>query len=263
MAEQTNKAALLQARELLIEAIAAGKITPQIVAGAMTTAFGGTDASGAWGWRTAYDVMQSAALGVAQGKFKAGQGSSNRTRGLETLSEIVSRLPTETRRSERQMQLQQFSTSLEWGWVAALAAQVTAGDVVLEPSDQITIYDTWARAFRTIHLNLQAALEATGVNNPDGSSGQGTGAAKSAAMSAFESTKQRFFGHLLQGIKTPTVIAAIQSDIEAGWAPVVQIVSTGEALLKRRIETLSAGEELTEASLTPREYVLSRARDKT
>ena len=134
MGEQTNKAALLQARELLIKAIAAGKITPQSVAGAMTTAFGGTDASGAWGWRTAYDVMQSAALEVAQGKFKAGQGSSNRTRGLETLSEIVSRLPTETRRSERQMQLQQFSTSLEWGWVAALAAQVTAGDVVLEPS---------------------------------------------------------------------------------------------------------------------------------
>jgi hypothetical protein len=169
-----------------------------------------------------------------------------------------------------------FVTAMEAGGVAAM--EVVARDLkalglytaralsfegveydVLEHAltpDQITIYDTWASAFRTIHQNLQAALAATGVSNPDVSSEQGTGAAKSAAMSAFESTKQRFFGHLLQGIKTPTVIAAIQSDIEAGWAPVVQIVSTGEALLKRRIETLSAGEELTEASLTPREYVL-------
>ena len=122
--------------------------------------------------------------------------------------------------------------------------------------DQIVVYDTWATAFRTIHQNLHAALAATGVTNTDGSSEQGTGSAKSAALSAFESTKQRFFGHLLQGIKTPTVIAAIRSDIEAGWAPVVQIVSTGEALLKRRIESLGAGEELSEASLTPREYVL-------
>lgn len=122
--------------------------------------------------------------------------------------------------------------------------------------DQVAVYDTWASAFRTIHQNLHAALAATGVTNPDGSSEQGTGSAKSAALSAFESTKQRFFGHLLQGIKTPTVIAAIRSDIEAGWAPVVQIVSTGEALLKRRIESLGAGEELSEASLTPREYVL-------
>ena len=73
MGEQTNTAALLQARAEMTEAIAAGKITPQIVAGAMTKAFGGTDASGAWGWRTAYDVMQSAALEVAQGKFKVGQ----------------------------------------------------------------------------------------------------------------------------------------------------------------------------------------------
>lgn len=134
MGEQVNTTALLRARAELIEAIAAGKITPKSVAGAMTRAFGGTDASGAWEWRTAYDVMQSAALEVAHDQFSSGLGPLNSAQGLQLLSNIASRLPTETRRSERQMQLQQFSTALEWGWVAAQAAQVNAGDVVLEPS---------------------------------------------------------------------------------------------------------------------------------
>jgi hypothetical protein len=43
----------------------------------------------------------------------------------------------------------------------------------------------------------------------------------------------------------------------------VQIVSTGEAILARRIETLAPDEELTEAMLTPREYVLSGTPDNT
>ena len=122
--------------------------------------------------------------------------------------------------------------------------------------DQVTVYDTWAKAFRVIHQNLRAALEATGITAPSGSGEAGASSAKAAAMSAFESTKQRFFGHLLLGLKMPSVLKAIRCDLEEGWAPVVQIVSTGEAILSRRIEGLEADEELTEAMLTPREYVL-------
>ncbi|MBD1204102.1 MAG: strawberry notch family protein [Rhodobacteraceae bacterium] len=122
--------------------------------------------------------------------------------------------------------------------------------------DQITIYDTWAKAFAIIHTNLRAALEATGITAPEGQGETGAGSAKAAAISAFESTKQRFFGHLLLGLKMPTVLEAIRRDLEEGWAPVVQIVSTGEAILARRIETLAPDEELTEAMLTPREYVV-------
>lgn len=122
--------------------------------------------------------------------------------------------------------------------------------------DQITIYDTWAKAFRVIHQNLRAALEATGITAPEGSGEAGAGSAKAAAISAFESTKQRFFGHLLLGLKMPTILNAIREDIEAGWAPVVQIVSTGEAILSRRLEGMAPDAELTEATLTPREYVI-------
>jgi hypothetical protein len=53
--------------------------------------------------------------------------------------------------------------------------------------------------------------------------------AKSAARSAFESAKQRFFGHLLTSMKTPTLIRSIEGDLAAGHAAVIQIVSTGEA----------------------------------
>ena len=124
--------------------------------------------------------------------------------------------------------------------------------------DQITAYDAWARAFKVIHGNLHKALEATGVTKSEGGSSEaGSGSAKAAAISAFETTKQRFFGHLLLSMKARSVIAALEADIAEGWAPVVQIVSTGEALLNRRLDALTPEEELTEASLSPREYVLS------
>jgi predicted RNA methylase len=123
--------------------------------------------------------------------------------------------------------------------------------------DQVTAYDAWARAFKVIHGNLHKALEATGVTKSEGGSSEaGSGSAKAAAISAFETTKQRFFGHLLLSMKARSVIAAIETDIAEGWAPVVQIVSTGEALLNRRLEALAPEEELSEASLSPREYVL-------
>ena len=43
-------------------------------------------------------------------------------------------LPSETRRSEESHALQQFSTPLEFAYVASLAAGIGAGDIVLEPS---------------------------------------------------------------------------------------------------------------------------------
>ena len=120
---------------------------------------------------------------------------------------------------------------------------------------QIEIYDAYARAFRTIHHNLEAALTATGVNDASGQTN--ASAAKASAKSRFESTKQRFFNHLLMGMKAPTVIRAIDQDRQDGFACVVQVVSTGESLLKRRLEVMDPEDELVEGALTPRDYVLS------
>jgi len=120
---------------------------------------------------------------------------------------------------------------------------------------QIEIYDAYAAAFRTIHQNLEAALTATGVNDASGETN--ASAARASAKSRFESTKQRFFNHLLMGMKAPAIIRAIEQDLEGGYACVIQVVSTGESLLKRRLEAMDPEDELVEGALTPRDYVLS------
>lgn len=126
-------------------------------------------------------------------------------------------------------------------------------------SEQTRIYDAYAGAFQIIHQNLDAALEATGVTSANEAGGSSTlnAQAKSAARSAFEGSKQRFFGHLLTSMKTPTLIAKVDEDLAGGHACVVQIVSTGEALMERRIAEIPAEEwSDVQVDITPREYVL-------
>ena len=121
--------------------------------------------------------------------------------------------------------------------------------------EQRRIYDAYAMAFSVIHNHLDAAMEAANIT---GSTGMLNRQAKSAARSAFESAKQRFFGHLLTSMKTPTLIGAIDQDLRDGHAAVIQIVSTGEALMERRLAELPTEEwNDVRVDITPREYVLS------
>ena len=120
---------------------------------------------------------------------------------------------------------------------------------------QRRIYDAYAGAFSIIHNNLDAAMRAANIT---GETGMLNARAKSAARSAFESTKQRFFGHLLTSMKTPTLICSIERDLNEGHAAVVQIVSTGEALMERRLAEIPTEEwNDVRVDITPREYVLS------
>jgi hypothetical protein len=121
--------------------------------------------------------------------------------------------------------------------------------------EQRSIYDAYAGAFAIIHNNLAAAMEAANITGENG--GALNRQAKSAARSAFESAKQRFFGHLLTSMKTPTLIASIEADLAAGHAAVIQIVSTGEALMERRLSEIPTEEwNDIRVDITPREYVL-------
>ncbi|TAJ90274.1 MAG: methylase [Reyranella sp.] len=120
--------------------------------------------------------------------------------------------------------------------------------------EQIRIYDAYAGAFQVIHNNLDAALQAANVT---GERGTLNAQAKSAARSAFESAKQRFFSHLITSMKTPTLIRSIERDLKAGHAAVIQIVSTGEALMERRLADIPTEEwGDVQVDITPREYVL-------
>ena len=127
--------------------------------------------------------------------------------------------------------------------------------------EQRRIYDAYAGAFAIIHNNLDAAMEAANITGSEGTLNR---QAKSAARSAFESAKQRFFGHLLTAMKIPTLVRSIERDLEEGHAAVVQIVSTGEALMERRLAEIPTQDwNDVRVDITPREYLLSRARDKT
>ncbi|MCA6111807.1 strawberry notch-like NTP hydrolase domain-containing protein [Bradyrhizobium cenepequi] len=120
--------------------------------------------------------------------------------------------------------------------------------------EQIRIYDAYAGAFSVIHNNLNAAMQAANIT---GETGTLNAQAKSAARSAFESAKQRFFSHLLTSMKTPSLIRSIERDLGEGHAAVIQIVSTGEALMERRLAEIPIEEwGDVQVDITPREYVL-------
>ena len=139
----------------------------------------------------------------------------------------------------------------------ALAYERVEVDILEHPltPEQRRIYDAYAGAFKIIHKNIEDALEATGIVQGEDTLNRN---AKSAALSAFEGTKQRFFGHLLTGMKCPSLIRAVEAALEAERSAVVQLVSTGEALMERRISEIPASEwDDLNIDLTPRDGILS------
>ncbi|KAA8604176.1 hypothetical protein AL036_21930, partial [Salipiger aestuarii] len=93
----------------------------------MCETFHGSDAGGAWDWRMAYDLMQAAAVQM----LLRGDGAAG---DIAAAKLLASRLLTETRRSEQQIRLQQFSTPLPFAALVLQAAAIRKGETVLEPS---------------------------------------------------------------------------------------------------------------------------------
>ena len=121
---------------------------------------------------------------------------------------------------------------------------------------QVRIYDAYADAWAIIHRNLEAALEATRVVDEDSGDTLNRNA-KAAALSIFEGTKQRFFAQLLLSMKLPSLIPAMEEALGADHSIVVQLVSTAEAMLDRRLADLSDEErEALDIDLSPREFVI-------
>jgi len=99
---------------------------------------------------------------------------------------------------------------------------------------------------------MEAALEATNVI--DAVSGDTLNAgAKGAARSRFESVKQRFFQQLLMSMKLPSLFPAMEGHIAEDMACVIQLVSTGEAMLDRRLADRDEDDSDEDIDLSPRE----------
>ena len=121
---------------------------------------------------------------------------------------------------------------------------------------QISVYDTYADAWAIIHQNMEEALALTNVVD-DLEGGTLNSGAKAAARSRFEGAKQRFFNQVLLSMKLPTLISAINSHLDNDQSVVIQLVSTAESILDRRLDSLSPEERAElDIDLSPRENVI-------
>ncbi|MBD3838497.1 MAG: methylase, partial [Brevundimonas sp.] len=126
---------LAAARALAAHLARSRPLDRRLIAQVMTTAFGASDAEGAWVWRDAYDAIEAAT--VLQIRRLAPQVArlEDAPAEIAALLASVSALGlTHTRRSEEQVALDQFSTPPQLAALVVLAAQVRPGDRVLEPS---------------------------------------------------------------------------------------------------------------------------------
>lgn len=122
--------------------------------------------------------------------------------------------------------------------------------------EQRAIYDKYAEGFKVIHHHMEDALKATNVIGLEGKVQNGN--ARRAAYSVFEGVKQRFFNHLLTSMKVPGLIECIEQDLANDHSVVIQIVSTNESLLSRRLESVPLDEyDDLHVDVTPRESVMA------
>ena len=129
--------AILAAAHDLLEHLEQGqRVDAAMLRAAMETAFGASDASGAWDWKSAYDACEVATVLFLRkyGKAVLRKAATPAAR-LSVLEKIAALLPTHTRRSEESQALQQFSTPVPIGLRRADGGSAFPPPiVVLEPS---------------------------------------------------------------------------------------------------------------------------------
>ena len=121
------------AQQILVHLDAGRRVDSSLLRTAMETAFGGTDADGAWDWKSAYEACEAATVLFLR-KIAPALRARSPSAQLPILSKITALLPTHTRRSAESQALQQFSTPIALGLAASAAAALTSADLVLEPS---------------------------------------------------------------------------------------------------------------------------------
>ena len=100
-------------------------------------AYGGKQSDGAWDIKQAYDAMELFFNKDVVGGKKGGASNSTPSQvkvQIGMYEDVQSRLPTQTRRSEEQQALQQFSTPHTHSHAVAWVAGIKPDDIVLEPS---------------------------------------------------------------------------------------------------------------------------------
>lgn len=113
--------------------------------------------------------------------------------------------------------------------------------------EQRQVYDRLADAWQVTLNNFNAALGLTGANNR----------AKSAAMSQFWGSHQRFFNQVITSMQLPSVIAGIEKDIADGKSVVIQLTNTGEAQQERSLAGRQDGDDLSDFDTSPADVLIN------
>lgn len=108
-------------------------------------AFGGSRAAGTYDPRDAYDALEAAVNRKMLGKDGKLLWDMEPRAALEHIEELQRRLPTQTTRTQEQIERQQFSTPPALAYVAAKALAPQKDDLVLEPSAGTGSLAVWAK----------------------------------------------------------------------------------------------------------------------
>ena len=108
-------------------------VSKKFIRSLMDEEFEGTNSQGAWKRKDSYEAGELAMVMLLHSAARM-LGSKSPQQVLDYLRLKQEQLPTQTVRSEAQLQFQQFSTPLPLAFIAMRAAQVTKNDVFLEPS---------------------------------------------------------------------------------------------------------------------------------
>lgn len=115
-------------------------------------------------------------------------------------------------------------------------------------AEQRRVYDKVAEAWQIVLRNMNAALQATQQNH--------SGIARGQAISQFWGANQRFFNQIITAMKVPSIVNAIQKDLDEGRSAVIQLTSTYEAAQERALAARGKDEDLEDFDLTPIEILM-------
>jgi antirestriction protein ArdC/phage/plasmid primase-like uncharacterized protein/predicted RNA methylase len=119
---------------------------------------------------------------------------------------------------------------------------------------QEDIYNELAGAWQVVLGNVNEALDITHAGHDS--------KAKSAALSRFWGSHQRFFNQVITAMQTPRVIDDMREQLAAGNAVVIQLVNTNEAAQERIVaDAVANNTEIEDLDFTPRQMLIDYVRN--
>jgi len=134
---------LLAARTIAANLASGEPITRRQLHTLLTDHFGGTDADGRWSVRDAHIALELAQTEYLQNNAQIDLTASAADAD-RMFTALESELPTQTNRSDEQIEWQQFATPPRLAWLAARACALATGELVLEPSAGTGMLAVWA-----------------------------------------------------------------------------------------------------------------------